>query len=107
MPVEQISPADLAARLETVCLLDVREDWELQTAQIAGALHIPMDAVPDEIEKLRHARDGKDLVVMCRSGARSQNVAEFLNQSGFCDVFNLDGGILAWSEQVDPSVPRY
>ena len=109
MPVVQISPVDLAARLEeqTVCLLDVREDWELDTARIDGALHIPMETVPDEIETLRRALGEKELVVMCRSGARSQSVAEFLNQWGFGDVFNLNGGILAWSEQVDPSVPRY
>ena len=107
MPVEQISPPDLAARLDSVCLLDVREDWELEIARIAGAMHVPMSEVTDEIEKLRNARDGKALVVMCRSGARSQTVAEFLSQSGFNDVFNLDGGILAWSEQVDPSVPTY
>lgn len=109
MPVEQISPADAAARLGSgqACLLDVREDWEVEIASIAAALHVPMGSVPGEIEALREARAGKDLIVLCRSGARSQSVAEFLNQSGFGDVFNLEGGILAWSEQLDPSIPTY
>lgn len=107
MAVEQISPPDLAARLGDVYLLDVREDWELQIARIDGAVHVPMSAVPDRIETLRDARAGKNLVVMCRSGGRSQNVAEFLDRAGFDDVFNLDGGILAWSQLVDPSVPTY
>lgn len=109
MPVKQISPSALVADFEadTVCLLDVRDDWELQIAALDRVVHIPMDEVPQRLEELSNAVAGRHLVVVCRSGARSMAVANFLNQQGFEDVSNLDGGILAWSEQVDPSIPRY
>jgi len=73
-------------------------------ANISAALHIPMNQVPRRLNELDVERP---VVVMCRSGARSRQVASYLVQNGFLHVFNLDGGILAWSEQVDPSIPAY
>lgn len=104
-----ISVKELADRLSegSVCLLDVREPWEIETARIDGALTIPMNDVPDRLDELRSACAGKDLVVMCHSGQRSNVITGFLKQAGFEAVFNLDGGIHAWSLQVDPSVPTY
>jgi rhodanese-related sulfurtransferase len=87
-----------------VVLLDVREHDELAIAAVAGALHIPMREVPARLAELDAA---KPLVVMCHSGGRSMRVAEFLKQNGFSNVFNLKGGIDAWSTQIDPHVPRY
>jgi rhodanese-related sulfurtransferase len=85
-------------------LLDVREHAELELASIAGALHIPMREVPARLAEL--PRD-KPIVVICHSGRRSHSVAEFLLGNEFTDVFNLRGGIDAWSTQLDSHVPRY
>ncbi len=87
-----------------VVLLDVREHDELAIAAVTGALHIPMREIPARLAELDAA---KPLVVMCHSGGRSQRVAAFLQGNGFTNVFNLKGGIDAWSTQVDPRVPRY
>jgi rhodanese-related sulfurtransferase len=87
-----------------VTLLDVREPDEIATASVSGALEIPMREIPGRLDELDR---GKPLVVMCHSGGRSRRVAEFLAGNGFANVFNLRGGIDAWSLEVDSSVPRY
>jgi rhodanese-related sulfurtransferase len=87
-----------------VVLLDVREPQELMLAKVPQALHIPMREVP---ERLRELDPATPLVVMCHSGGRSRRVAEFLATSGFEDIYNLAGGIDAWAEELDPTVPRY
>ncbi|MCH8930967.1 MAG: sulfurtransferase [Proteobacteria bacterium] len=83
-------------------LPDVREDRELAIASLPAALHIPLDQVPGRMDEPDNRRPA---VVMCRSGARSMQVAAYLVQNGCPRVFNLQGGILAWSEQVDQSIP--
>ena len=88
---------------ESFLLLDVRETWEAQTASIGGKL-IPQNEIPLRLAELDPAQE---IIVHCRSGARSQRTAEFLQQNGFQRVANLAGGILAWSDQIDPSVPKY
>jgi rhodanese-related sulfurtransferase len=106
MPRE-MSPREFAVRAATdpaPVLLDVREDWELAIAKLDGALHIPMGDVPARLGELE---PGREIVVLCRSGGRSGQVARFLEQQGFQHVWNLSGGILAWSEQLDPSLPQY
>ncbi len=85
-------------------LLDVREPWEVATAHIAGALDIPMRDIPARSEELD---DEAQIVCICHHGARSANVAMFLEGRGFKHIFNLQGGIDAWSRQVDPKVPLY
>ena len=92
------------SRRDEVTLLDVREPAEWQTAQVAGALHIPMRTVPGRLDELDPAHTW---VVMCHGGVRSLRVAEFLAASGYARVFNLTGGIDAWSLEIDSSVPRY
>lgn len=93
-------------------VLDVREPWELQTASVKPdgftLLHIPMRDLPARIDALR-AEHGEDqpIACLCHHGMRSQQVATFLTQGGFTDVVNLQGGIAAWSEQIDPTVPLY
>lgn len=85
-------------------LIDVREPNEFEVAQIGGEL-IPLATVPDHVDKF--ARD-KKVVVHCRSGKRSANAIMFLeNQHGFDNLYNLEGGILAWSDEIDPSVMKY
>ena len=85
-------------------LLDVREDGEVAYANIDGHTHIAMNLIP-----LRHNElpDDKPIVVSCHHGMRSMQVALFLEHAGFSDVYNLSGGIEAWSVQIDPSVARY
>jgi sulfur-carrier protein adenylyltransferase/sulfurtransferase len=88
---------------EEVFVLDVREPYEYQIANIGGTL-IPMNQVPAHLAEIDRNRE---IVVQCRSGARSQRVAEFLSAQGYPNVKNLAGGILAWSDQIDPTVPKY
>ncbi|MFC5430266.1 rhodanese-like domain-containing protein [Paraburkholderia denitrificans] len=85
-------------------LLDVREPWEIETAQIAGCVWIPMNEIPARSEELD---DEAPIVCVCHHGRRSASVAMFLESRGFTKVFNLQGGIDAWSREVDPKVPTY
>ena len=108
--VPELSPTEFTARWPNyasggdVVLLDVREHDELAIAAVDGARHIPMREVPTRLADLDPA---KPLVVMCHSGGRSRRVAEFLQGNGFPNVFNLTGGIDAWSTQINSHVPRY
>jgi len=108
--VPELSPTEFAARWPTyatgrdVVLLDVREPQELAMAALPAAQHIPMREIPVRLDEL--ARD-IPLVVMCHSGRRSHAVAEYLLGNGFTQVFNLRGGIDAWSTELDAEVPRY
>jgi rhodanese-related sulfurtransferase len=87
-----------------VVLLDVREPPEVMLANVPQALHIPMREVAQRLHELDPATP---LVVMCHSGGRSRRVAEFLANNGFEEIYNLAGGIDAWAEELDPTVPRY
>ncbi len=93
-----------AGQREDVTLLDVREPAEWQAAHVEDSLHIPMRTVPGRLDELDPAQT---FVVMCHGGVRSLRVAEFLAASGYARVFNLTGGIDAWSLEIDSSVPRY
>ena len=104
--IPQLSVKDLKQRIdasEDVFILDVREPYEYQIAQIGGKL-IPQNDVPQRLAEIPRDRE---IVVQCRSGARSQKIAEFLKQSGYAQVVNLAGGILAWSDEIDPKVQKY
>ena len=92
------------ARGDKAVLLDVRDDWEHRLAHVAGALHIPMDQIPERLAELD--RDAT-IVVMCHTGGRSLAIANFLQQKGFSAVLNLNGGIDAWAIEVETSLPRY
>jgi adenylyltransferase/sulfurtransferase len=85
-------------------LIDVREPYEYQIAKIPGAQLIPLGELPKRLNELD---PDADIVMHCRSGVRSQQAADFLKQNGFTHVRNMTGGILAWSDKVDPSVPKY
>jgi rhodanese-related sulfurtransferase len=106
MSVPEITPTEFVARRDrgdALTLLDVREDWELAVASVPDIVHIPMGQVAERIGEL--ARE-KEVVVLCRSGRRSLEVAKFLQQNGFRAV-NLAGGILAWSRELDATIPTY
>lgn len=91
-------------RGEKVNLVDVREPHEFQICRIPGSTLIPLGELPKRVNELNVA---DEVVVHCKSGMRSAKAAEFLRQAGFKRVLNVKGGILAWSDKVDPSVPKY
>ncbi len=104
--IPQISAKELKQRLdagEDLFILDVRQPFEYQIANIGGKL-IPPNEVPQRLAELDRNRE---IVVQCRSGHRSQLIAEFLAEAGYPNVKNLAGGILAWADQIDPKVPKY
>jgi adenylyltransferase/sulfurtransferase len=85
-------------------LIDVREPHEAEIAEIGGEL-IPMGEVMDHIDRI--SKD-KPVIIHCRSGARSGSIVQALEkQHGFTNLYNLKGGILAWSKEIDPSVMSY
>src|ERR1700678_2850890 len=88
---------------EDFVLLDVREPHEYQICNLGGKL-IPLNDLPNRINELDSSRD---IVVHCKMGGRSAKAVAFLQQAGFAKVKNLAGGITAWSERVDPTVPKY
>lgn len=85
-------------------LLDVREPEEIAIARIDGAIHIPMGDIADRVHELN---PGKEIVVFCHLGIRSEKVRKFLFSLNYSRVRNMTGGIDAWSREVDPSVPVY
>jgi sulfur-carrier protein adenylyltransferase/sulfurtransferase len=89
---------------EALTLVDVREPWEYDIAQITGSRLIPLGELEERLTEL--PREGM-LVIQCHSGGRSEHGARLLQQAGFANVYNLEGGIEAWSRDVDPTVPRY
>ena len=105
--VPEITPEELATRLgrhDDFDLIDVREPYELDIARIDGARLVPLATLAESLHTLDSA---KDIVVMCRSGARSAKAVRQLQGAGFRRVWNLAGGILRWSDDVDASVPNY
>lgn len=113
--VPQLTPSDLAERLRhqaPVCLLDVRETAERAHGRIPfqdadADLHVPLQTLPESLESIRQAAEGRTLVVYCHHGIRSMMAARWLAAQGLDPVLNLDGGIDGYSLQVDPTVPRY
>jgi len=100
--IPQMSVKDLKSRLDAgddLYILDVREPFEYQIAQIGGHL-IPLNDLPKRMNELNTAQE---IVVQCKSGGRSQRAAEFLAKNGFQKLHNLAGGITAWSSEIDPS----
>jgi adenylyltransferase/sulfurtransferase len=102
----EITPGELARRLaahEDFTLIDVREPYEWQIGRIEGARLVPLGTLQDAIPTLDAS---KEVVVYCRSGKRSADAVRQLGAAGF-RVTNLVGGILRWSDEVDPAIPKY
>jgi molybdopterin/thiamine biosynthesis adenylyltransferase/rhodanese-related sulfurtransferase len=105
--VPVIAPAELEARLrrkDDVDLVDVREPAEWAIGRIEGARLAPLSTFADALRTLDSARD---VVVYCKTGVRSARAVRQLQAAGFRRVWNLEGGIIRWSEEIDPTVPRY
>ena len=119
--IAQVSPAEFASWLHTAAntkpnttpvVLDVRELWELQTASVApdgfALLHAPMQSIPAQLVKLqKNYGADQPIACLCHHGIRSQQVALYLTHHGFTDVVNVQGGIDAWAQLLDASVPQY
>ena len=104
--VPEITPRELKARLDRrddLFILDVREPHEYQICNLNGHL-IPLGDLPRRVSELDSS---SEIVAHCRSGKRSADAVDFLRKAGFRKIWNLKGGILAWSDEVDPSVPKY
>jgi rhodanese-related sulfurtransferase len=94
--IQSISTTDLKERLiqgQTITLIDVREAEEIAEGMIPGALHIPLGDIPARYNEIKQEND---IILICRSGKRSQKAYEFLHAQGFKNLFNLDGGMLQW-----------
>jgi adenylyltransferase/sulfurtransferase len=105
--IPEITPAELKKKIdahESFTLIDVREPHEYQICRIPGSKLIPLGEVPKRMNELDSA---DEIVVHCKSGMRSAKAVDLLMKAGFLKIHNLKGGILAWSDQVDPSVPKY
>jgi rhodanese-related sulfurtransferase len=107
MPVKQLTAKELHRKMqqgEPLLLLDVRESHEYRQAHIAGSFLLPMPQLPRRLKELPKEQT---IVIMCHHGIRSQQIADYLVRHDYEHVYNLRGGIDAWSLEVDASVPRY
>jgi adenylyltransferase/sulfurtransferase len=103
----EVDVTDLKAKMDRgdrFMLVDVREPHEYQICSIPGSKLIPLGDLPKRVNELNSA---DEILVHCKSGMRSAKGVDFLRQAGFKKVWNVKGGILAWSDKVDPSVPKY
>ena len=104
--MKEISVQELKEKLDNgddFQLVDVREDFEYEMSNLGG-VHIPLGGILIETDKIDTE---KPVVVMCRSGKRSAMAIQQLEQQGFTNLYNLYGGILAWAEDIDPSLDVY
>jgi sulfur-carrier protein adenylyltransferase/sulfurtransferase len=105
--IPTMSPHELKRKMdarEPFELIDVREAFEYEIARIGGAKLIPLGEIAERVNELQRERP---IVVHCHSGRRSAEAVRLLQKRGFANIFNLEGGIDAWSDQIDPSVPKY
>ncbi len=107
-PMQEISATELKRRLDNgddIQIIDVREAVEVAVAKIPNAIHIPLAQVLDRSSEIDPNRE---TVVHCKMGGRSARAIDALKRSGFSgNLMNLKGGITAWSNEVDPTVPKY
>ena len=107
MSYKTITPKEYAERAAgggRLRLIDVREAWEFELARVAGAESRPLSRMAEWEGALG---DDEEIVFMCHHGIRSGHVCAHLARKGFTKLYNLAGGIDRWSEEVDPTVPRY
>lgn len=105
--MRRFSPQDLKSHLDSGAsplLLDVREHWEFDTCAIPGSEPVPMREVPEYAEALDKQRE---IVVICHHGIRSRHIGIYLERLGFENVINLEGGVEAWAQHIDPQMKRY
>lgn len=106
--MEEITSTELKQRLDNgddIQIIDVREDYEVAMARIPDAVHIPLAQV---LTRMNEIEPNRETVVYCKMGGRSARAIDALQRSGFQGkLVNLKGGIIGWSNEVDPSIPKY
>src|SRR5205085_8995801 len=106
-PIPTITVQDLKRKIdarEKFVLIDVREPFEYDICRIPGSKLLPLGELPSRMSELDSA---DEIVLQCKGGTRSARALKLLQEAGFAKLANLEGGIPAWSEQVDSSVPKY
>ncbi len=88
-------------------MIDVREPEEFALARIDGAMLIPMQSIPAELQKIEALADEQDILLLCHHGVRSLQVANWLRAHGLENVYSVAGGIDRWSREVNADIPRY
>lgn len=104
--MKEITVQELKEKKETgddFLLVDVREDSEYLVSNLDGQ-HIPLGQLQNRLDEIEADKDS-EIVMMCRSGGRSGKAVEIMESNGFTNVYNLQGGITAWSNEIDPSMP--
>lgn len=105
--MQSIGPETLKFRLDgedKPVLLDIREKWEFETCNINGSVNLPMSTLESKLGSLDQ---NKEIVVICHHGMRSYQVGSYMEQIGFTDIINLEGGIDLWAKIVDPEMAQY
>ncbi|HWF88485.1 MAG TPA: rhodanese-like domain-containing protein [Pyrinomonadaceae bacterium] len=106
--MDEITPAELKQRLDKgddIQIVDVREDNEVAIGRLPNSIHIPLAQI---LARMNEIDPNRETVVHCKMGGRSARAIEVMQRSGFRGkLMNLKGGILRWSDEVDPSVPKY
>lgn len=107
--MNQMNVVELASLLANELkptMIDVREEKELSNGVLEGVIHIPMQDIPAKLAELESEKENM-VVLICRTGNRSNHVGGFLEQNGFNYVINLVGGMNAWAKEIDPSMTVY
>ena len=89
---------------EIFLLIDVREDKELAICKINQATHIPMNNIPNCLDQID---SNKPVIIMCKSGGRSAKICQYLQDCGYSNIYNLNGGIIKWALEIDPNMTIY
>ena len=95
---------ELLARDDQVLFVDVREQWEYDTAHIQGSVLIPLREIPGNLQRIENAQE---VIIFCHHGMRSLDAAAWLRSQGVEGARSMAGGIDRWSVEIDPAVPRY
>jgi adenylyltransferase/sulfurtransferase len=106
-PVPSIAVEELEQKLRSgnpLLLIDVREPFEYEICHLQGARLMPLGSLPFELSALERKQE---IYIYCRSGGRSAQAVELLGKNGFAKVFNVEGGILAWADRIDPTIQKY
>ena len=104
---QTVSVQDVKALLDSkasFCLIDVRQDWELDLCRLENSLNIPLNSLPQRLEEIP---TDIPLFTLCHHGVRSQQAAVYLKNAGFQNVSNIKGGIDAWAKEIDTTLKTY
>ncbi len=110
--MHHFSPKQLQQHLmqcnEPPLLLDVREEWEFEYCNIKGSILIPMGELASKLDTLKTEIDpAREIIMICHHGIRSRQMGYYMEQAGFRNITNLDGGVEQWAEDVDTTMKRY